>query len=46
MELRVTLREFHRRIPDYEIKQGVELAYTSALRSVEALPLTFSVPTP
>lgn len=46
MELRVALREFHRRIPDYEIKSGVELAYTRALRSVETLPLTFPVPAP
>jgi cytochrome P450 len=46
MELRVALREFHRRIPDYEIKRGTELTYTAALRSVESLPLTFPVPTP
>jgi cytochrome P450 len=45
MELRVALREFHRRIPDYEIKPGTELTYTAALRSVESLPLTFPVPT-
>jgi cytochrome P450 len=43
MELRVALREFHRRIPDYEIKPGTELIYTAALRSVEALPLVFPV---
>jgi len=43
MELRVALREFHRRIPDYEITPGTELIYTAALRSVEALPLTFGV---
>ena len=41
MELRVALREFHRRIPDYEIKPGTELKYTEALRSVESLPLIF-----
>ena len=29
MELRVALREFHRRIPDYEIPPGTELTYTS-----------------
>jgi hypothetical protein len=40
------LREFHRRIPDYEIAPGTELKYTSALRSVESLPLTFPVATP
>ena len=44
MELRVALREFHRRIPDYEIKPGAQLAFTAALRSVEALPLVFPVP--
>jgi cytochrome P450 len=43
MELRVALREFHRRIPDYEIKPGTQLTYTAALRSVESLPLTFPV---
>jgi cytochrome P450 len=45
MELRVALREFHRRIPDYEIPAGVELMYTRGLRSVETLPLTFPVAT-
>ncbi len=43
MELRVALREFHRRIPDYEIKPGTQLTYTAALRSVESLPLIFAV---
>lgn len=42
MELRVALREFHRRIPDYEIKPGTQLTFTAALRSVEALPLVFA----
>jgi cytochrome P450 len=46
MELRVALREFHRRIPDYAIPPGVELSYTRGLRSVETLPLTFPVPAP
>lgn len=43
MELRVALREFHRRIPDYEIKPGTQLTYTAALRSVASLPLVFPV---
>ena len=43
MELRVALREFHRRITDYEIKPGTQLTYTAALRSVESLPLIFPV---
>ena len=46
MELRVALREFHRRITDYAIKPGVELKYTRGLRSVETLPLTFGAPVP
>ena len=46
LELRVALREFHRRIPDYEIPAGVELRYTTGLRSVEALPLTFAAAAP
>jgi cytochrome P450 len=41
MELRVAMREFHRRIPDYEIKPGTQLVFTAALRSVETLPLVF-----
>jgi cytochrome P450 len=45
LELRVALREFHRRIPDYAISPGVTLKYTTGLRSVEALPLTFPVAT-
>jgi cytochrome P450 len=44
MELRVAMREFHRRIPDYEIKPGTQLTFTAALRSVESLPLIFPVP--
>jgi len=44
MELRVALREFHRRIPDYQITPGTQLTFTAALRSVESLPLTFPVP--
>ncbi|MDT5095081.1 MAG: hypothetical protein QOH60_4444 [Mycobacterium sp.] len=46
LELRVAMREFHRRIPDYEIPPGTELKYTTALRSVESLPLTFRVAVP
>jgi cytochrome P450 len=44
MELRVAMREFHRRIPDYDIKPGAELTFTAALRSVESLPMVFPVP--
>ena len=37
--LRVTLREWHRRIPDYRIKPGTELEYDFGLRTVQSLPL-------
>ncbi|MES4792852.1 MAG: cytochrome P450, partial [Chloroflexota bacterium] len=42
MELRVALAEWHRRIPDYRIPEGVELVYAPALRSIEHLPLVFT----
>jgi cytochrome P450 len=41
LELRVAFREWHRRIPEYRLKEGVELEYTPALRQVEYLPLVF-----
>jgi len=41
MELRVALREFHKRIPEYSLAPGTVLEYTPGLRSVETLPLIF-----
>ncbi|MHB8328398.1 MAG: cytochrome P450 [Acidimicrobiales bacterium] len=41
IELRVALREFHRRIPDYELAPGTVLEYTTGLRSLHTLPLVF-----
>ena len=42
-ELRITLREWHRRIPDYRIKPGHEhLEYPPGLRHVKDLTLTWS----
>lgn len=41
LELRVALREWHRRIPDYSIRPGTELRYTGGLRSLAELPLVF-----
>ncbi len=41
-ELRVTLRQWHRRIPDYRIKPGHEqLEYSPGLRHVKDLTLTW-----
>jgi cytochrome P450 len=40
-ELRVTLREWHRRIPEYELKPGIELHYQQGLRTVENLELVW-----
>lgn len=41
LELRVALEEFHRRIPDYRIAEGVELSFSPGIRQANALPLTF-----
>jgi cytochrome P450 len=41
LELRVTLREWHRRIPDYSLKPGIELRYPPGLRTVENLELVW-----
>jgi cytochrome P450 len=39
LELRVALREWHRRIPDYSIKPGVELNYTAGIRTLDSFPM-------
>ncbi len=41
VELRVAMREFHRRIPDYRLAPDTVLEYTTGLRSVLTLPLVF-----
>jgi cytochrome P450 len=41
IELRVAIREFHRRIPEYELAPGTVLEYTTGLRSLHHLPLVF-----
>ena len=38
-ELRVAMREWHQRIPEYQLKPGIELEYAPALRTVENLEL-------
>jgi cytochrome P450 len=39
VELRVALREWHRRIPDYSLKPGAELRYTAGIRTLESFPM-------
>jgi cytochrome P450 len=39
LELRVALREWHRRIPDYSVKPGVELNYTAGIRTLDRFPM-------
>ena len=41
MELRVALREWHRRIPQYHIEPGTELVFSPGLRQLERLPIVF-----
>jgi cytochrome P450 len=40
-ELRIALREWHRRIPEYSLKPGTELHYMFGLRQLDELPLVF-----
>jgi cytochrome P450 len=42
MELRVALREWHKRIPDYEVEPGHTLVYTSGIRSIDHFPMRFT----
>ena len=41
LELRVTLEELHRRIPDYRIPDGVEIEFSPGIRQADRLPLEF-----
>jgi cytochrome P450 len=42
MELRAGLEEWHKRIPDYEIKAGETPIYSIGIREVQYLPLVWS----
>ncbi len=44
MELRVALREWHRRIPDYGIADGHVLEYTAGIRSIDDFPMVLATP--
>ncbi|HVA73668.1 MAG TPA: cytochrome P450 [Acidimicrobiales bacterium] len=41
LELRIAMREWHRRIPDYHIAEDAELVWTPMLRAVHEMPLVF-----
>jgi cytochrome P450 len=41
LELRIALREWHRRIPEYSIAPGTDLKVSFGLRQFESLPLVF-----
>ena len=41
-ELRIALREWHRRIPEYSLVEGHTLVYTPAIRSIEHFPMVFT----
>jgi cytochrome P450 len=43
LELRIALREWHARIPDYAIEPGAELVHTAGVRSLEAFPMILGV---
>jgi hypothetical protein len=40
--LRVALREWHRRIPEYCVKPGAELDFTAGIRTLESFPMVLS----
>jgi len=41
-ELRVAVREWHRRIPEYALVEGDALAYTGGIRSIDHFPMTLT----
>jgi cytochrome P450 len=42
LELRVALREWHKRIPEYSVVDGHTLVYTPSIRSIEHFPMVFT----
>jgi len=44
LELRVAMREWHRRIPEYSLAPGTELVYQMGLRQIDTLPLVLGAP--
>jgi cytochrome P450 len=44
-ELRVAVREWHRRIPEYALVEGHTLSYTGGIRSIDHFPMTLTAAT-
>jgi cytochrome P450 len=42
LELRVALRRWHLRIPEYHVPEGHTLVYTPAIRSIDHFPMEFT----
>jgi cytochrome P450 len=42
LELRIALEEWHRRIPEYRLEEGVEPQYSAGIRQAENLPIVWS----
>ncbi|MDQ6696980.1 MAG: cytochrome P450 [Actinomycetota bacterium] len=42
LELRVVLREFHKRIPDYRLAEGADPQFTPGIRAADRLDIRFS----
>jgi cytochrome P450 len=42
LELRVALEEFHKRIPEYSIREGAEIHFSPGIRQADNLPLVFT----
>jgi cytochrome P450 len=42
LELRVALREWHKRIPDYGVEPDHTLVYTTGIRSIDYFPMRFT----
>jgi cytochrome P450 len=42
LELRVALREWHKRIPDYDVEPDHTLVYTTGIRSIDYFPMRFT----
>jgi cytochrome P450 len=43
LELRIALREWHARIPDYRLPEGFDPPFSPGIRSVDSLPLELGV---